>query len=169
MTSLHHRKSQATRTIAAVLCSHNQTNNSHVLLSTTLVLVKDKQGRPHKARAILDPGSQSSLISNSLSEKLQLEKSEVHINLEVNVNNVLCQIKHRCNIKVAAHHNNYEFSLSCLIIPEITGLLPNCKIDKQSLQIPSNIKLADPSFCTPSKIDIFLEALFLESALHRTD
>lgn len=142
---------------AAVLCSHNKTKNGHVLLSTALVLVKDRQSRPHKARAILDPGSQSSLISNSLSEELRLEKSEVHINLEA-VNNVSCQIKHRCNIKVAAHHNNYEFSLSFLIIPEITGLIPNCELDKQSLQIPSNIKLADPSFHTPARIDILIGA-----------
>ncbi|KMQ82615.1 hypothetical protein RF55_22363, partial [Lasius niger] len=68
------------------------------------------------------------------------------------------RIKHRCNITVAAHHNNYEFSLSCLIIPKITGLLPNCELDKQSLQISSNITLADPSFHTPARIDILIGA-----------
>ncbi|XP_071580238.1 uncharacterized protein [Temnothorax nylanderi] len=68
----------------AVLCSHNQTNNGHVILSTALILIKDKQ--------------------------------------------------------------------------EITGSLPNMRIDKQKLQIPPNIKLADPSFHIPAQIDVLLGA-----------
>jgi len=51
---------------ATVLCSHSQTNNGQVLLSTAIVLIKDRQDRMHRARAILDPGSQSSLIADSL-------------------------------------------------------------------------------------------------------
>jgi len=36
--------------------------------------------------------------------------------------------------------------MSCLIIPEITGSLPNSKINVQNFQIPATIKLANPQF-----------------------
>jgi len=42
---------------SSVLCSHNRTVDHCVLLSTAVVLIEDSQGKYHKARAILDPGS----------------------------------------------------------------------------------------------------------------
>lgn len=66
----------------SVLCSHNRAKNYQVLLSTAIILVQDKHGKKHRARAILDPGSQSSLITNKLCEELQLEKTNTNINLE---------------------------------------------------------------------------------------
>lgn len=94
----------------SVLCSHNKAKNYQVLLSTAIILVQDKHGKKHRARAILDPGSQSSLITNKLCEELQLEKTNTNINLEA-INSTSCEIKHKCEIKVAARHGNYEFCL----------------------------------------------------------
>jgi len=48
--------------------------------------------------------------------------------------------------------------LSCLIIPEITGSLPNSKINVQNLQIPETIKLADPQFYVSAKVDLLIGA-----------
>lgn len=118
------------------------------------MLAKDREGKYHKARALLDAGSQSSLITNYFCTKLQLETREVQINLEA-VNNASCQIKHKCDIRVA-QHNRQEFSLTCLVIPEITDVLLQVKFEKKDLQIPQNIKLANPSFNIPAAIDILL-------------
>lgn len=147
----------STKTNAAVLCSHNLAKNTHVLLATALVLVKDRQGKYHKARALLDAGSQSSLITNDFCTKLQVERKEVQINLEA-VNNASCQIRHKCDIRIAAHHNQHEFSLTCLVVQDITGCLPQFKFEKRKLQIPQNIRLADPSFNIPAAVDILLGA-----------
>lgn len=142
---------------SSVLCSHNRSHDYHVLLSIAIVLVQYKGGRTHKARAILDPGSQSSLITNKLCEDLQLNKVNANINLKA-INNVSCEIKHKCEVNVAACYGNYEFHLSCLVIPEITGSLPNSRVNVHDLQIPSNLKLADPQFHIPVKVDILIGA-----------
>ncbi|XP_036146036.1 uncharacterized protein LOC118646691 [Monomorium pharaonis] len=144
-------------TSPSLLCSHNRTNDYHVILSTAIVFVEDSQGKKHKARAILDPGSQSSLVTNRLCEELQLDKVKVMVNLEA-VNGASCQVQHKCKLNIAACHNKYEFQLSCLVIPEITGNLPNNKVNTQDLQIPSNIKLADPNFHVPARVDILIGA-----------
>jgi len=111
----------------------------------------------HRVRAILDPGSQSSLITDSLYKKLQLEGSEICTSLEA-VNNVSCQIKYKCKVNITAHHYDYSLAITCLVIQEITGLLPSTKIRTENLQIPSNITLADPAFYLPTRVDILLGA-----------
>jgi len=44
-----------------------------------------------------------------------------------------------------------------LVVPKITGPLPNKKVNAM-FNIPDNIKLADPLFYTPQKIDILIGA-----------
>ncbi|XP_011707948.1 PREDICTED: uncharacterized protein LOC105462796 [Wasmannia auropunctata] len=55
---------------ASVLCSHNQCNTHSVLLATASVVATDNHGKGHKARAILDPGSQSSFMTARLCREL---------------------------------------------------------------------------------------------------
>ncbi|XP_011694053.1 PREDICTED: uncharacterized protein LOC105453629 [Wasmannia auropunctata] len=142
---------------ASVLCSHNQCNAHSVLLATASVVVTDNQGRGHKARAILDPGSQSSFITARLCKELGLQTSKIHMTIEA-INGKSSQIEHRCSVRLAAQYNNFQFDIQCLVIPEITGQLPPQHIDIQGLQIPTNIRLADPSFHIPGNIDILIGA-----------
>ncbi|XP_024881163.1 uncharacterized protein LOC112460613 [Temnothorax curvispinosus] len=142
---------------SSVLCSQHRSNDYHVILSTAIVLVKDRYGKTHKARAILDPGSQSSLITNKLCDDLKLDKTEVIVNLEA-INSASCQIKSKCRVKIAACYGKHEFHLSCLVIPEITGSLPNSRINVADISIPLNIKLADPRFYIPDRVDILIGA-----------
>ncbi|KAF2891508.1 hypothetical protein ILUMI_14664 [Ignelater luminosus] len=53
--------------------------------------------------------------------------------------------------------------LKALVIPKITEKLPSCILDMREFQIPSNIKLADPTFYQPGPIDMIIGAnLFWE-------
>ncbi|XP_071578836.1 uncharacterized protein [Temnothorax nylanderi] len=83
--------------------------------------------------------------------------TEVRVNLEA-INSASCQIKHKCRVKIAACYGKHEFYLLCLVIPEITGSLPNSKINIADIPIPSNIKLADPRFYIPDRVDILIGA-----------
>lgn len=65
---------------SSVLCSKNQCNSFSVLLATAVVLVTDSKGNKQKARAILDPGSQSSLITSRLYRELRLQGSKIDMN-----------------------------------------------------------------------------------------
>lgn len=48
--------------------------------------------------------------------------------------------------------------MSCLVVSQITNELPSFRIDSKTLNIPQNIKLADPTFNIPNKIDLLLGA-----------
>ncbi|XP_018577893.1 uncharacterized protein LOC108916170 [Anoplophora glabripennis] len=48
--------------------------------------------------------------------------------------------------------------MSCLVVPQITEALPNFKVDKHNLNIPENVRLADPQFDVPGGIDMLIGA-----------
>ncbi|XP_018375244.1 PREDICTED: uncharacterized protein LOC108769012 [Trachymyrmex cornetzi] len=149
---------------ASVLCLHSQYNTHSVLLATATVVVTDNHKVDHKVRAILDPGSQSSFITTRLCREMRWPTSKIQLTIEA-INGKSSQIEHKCNVKVRALHNNFQFDMKCLVISEITGQLPTQYIDRQDLQIPTNIRLADPSFHIPSNIDVLIGADYFWSLL----
>jgi hypothetical protein len=53
-----------------------------VLLSTALTYVKNNKNNFHKCRALLDVGSQSNIIKESLAKKLNLNLSNNNISIQ---------------------------------------------------------------------------------------
>ncbi|KAJ8953097.1 hypothetical protein NQ318_013439 [Aromia moschata] len=61
-------------------------------------------------------------------------------------------------IELFSNNNAYHATISCLVLPKITEILPMTYFDKSNLKIPDNIRLADPTFNQPGNIDILLGA-----------
>ncbi|KAH1021519.1 hypothetical protein HUJ04_011024 [Dendroctonus ponderosae] len=61
--------------------SSNDCDSNHVLLSTATVFIADSSGYWHSCNALLDSGSQSNLISESLCRKLKLKQERINIPL----------------------------------------------------------------------------------------
>nr|XP_049702535.1 uncharacterized protein LOC126055847 [Helicoverpa armigera] len=132
-------------------------SSDQVLLSTALIqVVKDK--KTYTARALLDTGSQSSFITDSLKEKLGLVINPGGSVNVCGINNSNCSIKQSCNLKLKSRCNSFEIKVKCLVVPRITGILPNSLINTEYLKLPSNIVLADPNYFFPSEVDILLGA-----------
>ncbi|KAG5878877.1 hypothetical protein JTB14_027810 [Gonioctena quinquepunctata] len=73
------QSSEPERDSQTTLTAMNSKN--YVLLSTAHVKVLDIKGNTHIVRTILDSGSQSSFITRSLSEKLNLRKEETNMSV----------------------------------------------------------------------------------------
>ncbi|KAJ8957166.1 hypothetical protein NQ318_007726 [Aromia moschata] len=132
-------------------------SSAMVLLSTVSLQVFDTFGKPHTVKAILDSVSQSSYISSNLANLLQLKRTHLDFKV-VGLNLVTTKIEGRCQVKVQSHHTGFNTVISCLVIPEITGKLPEFSFDISELAIPKLIRLADPSLKICSKIDMLLGA-----------
>lgn len=140
---------------AACLTSYNSVK--HVLLSTAYIQVMDQKHNSHTVRAILDSGSQSSYITADLCDRLNLNKESIDLAI-VGINNALSKIKYKCNLQMKSQYSSYRKNIECLVVPEITGNIPNIKINVEHLNIPNDIVLADVNFYEPAKIDVLIGA-----------
>ncbi|XP_071580899.1 uncharacterized protein [Temnothorax nylanderi] len=130
---------------------------SQVLLATASVHMLNDRGEPVKCTVLLDNGSQSNFVTEKLCNTLNLAKREVSIPVS-GFNQSLTHIKHSITTTLQSRDGRFATELSFLVVPRITETLPAQTINRCDLNLPRNITLADPEFCTPSEIDALIGA-----------
>lgn len=147
--------------------THTSSNSEgEVLLSTAIVLVVDSEGNEHKARALLDSGSQSNFVCNQFVSKMKVKCSDVKLSV-VGINASVTQSNKIVNLNIKSCFSEFLVNLDFYVLDKITNNLPNFPINKEMLKLPSNINLADSDFHVPAKIDILLGGgIFYELLLH---
>ncbi|XP_050554512.1 uncharacterized protein LOC126911949 [Spodoptera frugiperda] len=129
-----------------------------VLLSTAIVEVADAHGTYHKARALLDNGSQRCFISKSLCQLLNSPLIQ-STNEVRGVGDSVVHCTQACDIVVKSCVNNsFSTRIHCFVLSRITASMPAvCKLSA-NICIPDNIQLADPQFLDYKTIDILIGA-----------
>lgn len=130
-----------------------------VLLSTAVIEIADANNKYHRARALLDSGSQHCFITDKLCKRLNLPLIQSTIRIS-GVGKTVTNSNQLCEIKFRSRSCDYKTQVRCLILPCITSILPTEHIDLNTLCLPSNItvSLADPTFNVPSDIDVLIGA-----------
>lgn len=149
----------------AVVSSANQSiiahsfdhHNNEILLSTAKVLVFDKYGKMHEARALLDCGSQSNFVRKELVQSLGLKVDHINMSI-VGISGSVSNSTLSVTIKFKSKHNEVSEKLKFIILDQITNHLPTFPINKSELKLPCNIHMADDSFDTPGPIDLLIGA-----------
>ncbi|KAJ8912987.1 hypothetical protein NQ315_000044, partial [Exocentrus adspersus] len=101
------------------------------------------------SRILLDSASQCSFTISDL----------LFINLPIlDINNAETQVMSETKIKIESIYNNFNCTISCLVLPQITQHLPQFTFDLGTINIPNNIQLADPHFNKSGEIQILLGA-----------
>ncbi|KAH1028258.1 hypothetical protein HUJ05_001633 [Dendroctonus ponderosae] len=137
--------------------SSNDCDSNHVLLSTATVFIADSSGYWHSCNALLDSGSQSNLISESLCRKLKLKQERINIPLS-GVSQVITNVTSRTRTVIRSRFKNYNTELSFLVLPVLTEKLPLMMFETSNISYPKYIDLADENFNIPKKIDLLLGA-----------
>jgi hypothetical protein len=128
-----------------------------VLLPTAVVNIKDNEGNYKEAIALLDTASQSSYISEELHKKLNIRKFEDKTVVS-GISDMSLTISGACTVDIQSSNVKFGFKASCLIVPQVTSCMPTIKLDTFKITIPSHIKLANPRYFIPSKIDLLIGA-----------
>jgi len=134
---------------------HTQGSFLRVLLSTATVHMRDKNGMSHKCRALLDSGSQPNFMSRELRERLSLPLQNADTMID-GINEAVTISQNQATATIYSRFNKYQETLTFLIVDKVTSAIPGTQIDVNGFQVPPNIKLADPTFHVPGKIDILL-------------
>ncbi|XP_011879669.1 PREDICTED: uncharacterized protein LOC105568535, partial [Vollenhovia emeryi] len=143
------------------VCTHAQAKEileaNQVLLSTALVTVKDDKDSLIEGRALLDNGSQSNFVTEEFVKKLNLKtvKEKIEIKgIDGHVSHAMKSVK----LRITSRFGTFGMELQCIVLPKITQDLPTVVVNTVSLELSRNIKLADPQFNIPGKIDLLIGA-----------
>jgi len=115
------------------------------------------QENTEAARALLDSGSQVNLITEGLVQSLSLQKQQKHINV-LGVGEACANITQKVETTIRSRLNGFKTETEFFVLPTISSKHPNKLVIKENLDIPKNIKLADPNFDKSQQIDLLLGA-----------
>ncbi|KAI5725624.1 hypothetical protein M8J77_003545 [Diaphorina citri] len=140
---------------------NNQQKSVHtILLGTAVVLIKSKHGQWIPARCVVDPGSQVSIISESLVQRLGLNRKPCSFQItgigSVGGSRTLGKIT--CHLSSSQGLNpEPTLYIEAVIMKKITSTLPN-QLSSSVLERFENICLADSTYSqrSPELVDIEL-------------
>lgn len=133
-------------------------NNAVVLLATARVMVLDKFGIPHQARALIDPSSETSLASESLAQRLQLSRKSAAVTIFGVGGRKTATSNGRVQLTINSRVGPASFSISALVLPRLTAYGGKIDTDRNSWPHLQDLELADPDFLKQDPIDLLLGA-----------
>ena len=116
--------------------------SAQVLLATATIKVTDSRGTKQPCRVLLDGSSQSSYITKSFAQRLQLKRRRNEIPI-TGINNTCSAATHSMDVKFSSKDSMYSSVVTCFILPNLTGNMPSSVIDITTLKLPKGITLAD--------------------------
>ncbi|XP_048481700.1 uncharacterized protein LOC119691997 [Plutella xylostella] len=128
-----------------------------VLLTTVKIMVKNTDGNYIVLRALLDQGSQVSLITENAAQRLRLARQKGNAVVS-GVGSAMGSSKGLLTLECKSIHSDYTFITKVLIMNKLINNLPNTKLTTSNWTHLDNIKLADPDYFTPGPIDLLLGA-----------
>lgn len=127
--------------------------NKEVILGTAFVNIICR-GDVFKVRALIDPASQSTIISEKLQRVLNLPVRSV--NAEISGVNGPGPSKKECLFILGSPlDRHFKLQVEGLVLPELAIKLPNHTVDVAPSAL-SGIELADPNFSKSSPVDIII-------------
>ncbi|KAB0790520.1 hypothetical protein PPYR_15082, partial [Photinus pyralis] len=133
-------------------------SSGEVLLSTAVIEIVNKTGRPENCRVLLDSAAQSNFITESLARKLQLKLEDVKVPIVGIGGKCAAQVKKQVTGTIKSRTTAFTATLEFLVMPVIIERLPSACLPTDLIAEPPNITLADPRFNEAAPIDALLGA-----------
>lgn len=129
----------------------------NVLLATAVIYVHASDGQKFVAKALVDPGSQNTIVSTSLVKTLKYLHRKINT-LVVGIGDIEVPNKDTAvMLKFSSHlDSTFETEISSIIMDKITGDLPLIPIHREEWPHLKGIQFADPHFDHPSPIEVLL-------------
>ncbi|XP_011859829.1 PREDICTED: uncharacterized protein LOC105557255 [Vollenhovia emeryi] len=125
------------------------------LLASAVVYIRDRERNPIKCRALLDTCATANLISESILKRLNIHVSKGALSVGM-INDVNTESRGIVRVTMQSMHDNYRRDLTCLVIPVIADLIPSEVFPRETIELPSNVRLADPNFHLPRAVDLLI-------------
>lgn len=163
---LHFQKRSEEKTnpspISTTTVAHS-TNSSkkfrQILLATAIIKVRARNGQLIQLRALLDQGSQATLITESAVQRLNLTRTSIRASINGVGNAKTNQSTSSVSLTIrSCHDETFEFHTDAFVLSKLTNNLPSYSFDSTDWKHIHQLTLADPHFSEPKHIDLLLGA-----------
>nr|XP_033191534.1 uncharacterized protein LOC117157550 [Bombus vancouverensis nearcticus] len=127
------------------------------LVITAQINILNDKHQPIRCRALLDTGSSMNFITEELAKSLKIRQNKCSVPIGA-LDTLTTTSKRHITATITSTDGTYTRTLTFLIIPTISTSIPSEPIDRSTLEIPKNLKLADPRFHLPAPIDVLLSS-----------
>ncbi|XP_076659820.1 uncharacterized protein LOC143363084 [Halictus rubicundus] len=128
-----------------------------VLLATAMVQVADKFGRRHVVRALIDQGSEVSMMTEALAQRLQLPRTTSLVDIFGVGGQQLARARGRINLDISSSRGD-TIKVSAILLPKLTGYVHSSLAQPRSWKHLQGLELADPLPAKASPIEVLLGA-----------
>ena len=130
-----------------------------VLLATAMVRVSQPNGGSKLVRALIDQGSEVSIVTEALAQQLRLQRRPANISLVGVGNQPPERVKGKVQIAFTAHYQlTGQHVIDALVLPRITSYQPRIESRVTTWEHIKDLTLADPHFDAAGSIDLLLGA-----------
>lgn len=135
---------------------HKLATKQKKLLATAIVKVKDRYGMSHLLRALIDQGSEGTVITERAAQILSLPYKKEHIPLTGLDDRPLGKVTKSIRIQVqSVIEESFVMSMDALVMRSVSSANPEFDSKKKWNHL-NNIPLADPDFLSAKQVDILL-------------
>nr|XP_041631965.1 uncharacterized protein LOC121502439 [Drosophila kikkawai]XP_041631966.1 uncharacterized protein LOC121502439 [Drosophila kikkawai] len=128
------------------------------LLATALIEVKSGNGGFKKLRALIDSGSQSTIISEEASQILKLPRIKKYTEISGVSTSKTCISRHRVKLQIKTQkRDKNNLTVDAIILPKLMKALPGQMINVDTAKW-DKYRLADPEFNKPGRVDLIIGA-----------
>ncbi|XP_071650021.1 uncharacterized protein [Temnothorax longispinosus] len=142
-----------------------------ILLATARVIVADRHGKPHEVRALIDQGSEVSIVSESLVQRLHLPRSRTRVSIFGIGGSQSGSTRGKVSMSLTSRTTGATLTAVAFVLPRPSlyqGSAITCSTTWPHLQ---GLPLADPLFAANDPVELLLGAevcsTILEDGLRR--
>ncbi|XP_011859171.1 PREDICTED: uncharacterized protein LOC105556686, partial [Vollenhovia emeryi] len=144
-----------------------------VLLATARVLAADRNGLPHAVRVLIDQGSEVSIVSEALAQRLRLPRSRTSLSILGIGESKSGTARGKVSLRLTAQTTGVNLVVEAYVLPRLTlyqGPAVSHEVDWPHIR---ELPLADPQFASRDPVEILLGAevcaTIFESGLRKGD
>lgn len=135
--------------------THLTTQGQNALLATALVNIDTGKGL-QLVRALIDPCSQESFISEATAHKLQIRRKPIEGHV-TGVDQMSASIKFATNLEITSRVDaNFKTTCTAYVVKQVTDILPTQRVNRDQWPHLRHLTLADPTYHKPGSIDMLL-------------
>ncbi|XP_071575454.1 uncharacterized protein [Temnothorax nylanderi] len=127
-----------------------------VLLATARVRLADRFGTLHRARALVDQGSESFIVTERLAQKLKLPRFHASVSIFGVGGQKTAVAKGRVSLTLSPRTDGPAMSVSALVLPRLTIYAGGVEAGADAWPHLRGLELADADFSASDSVDILL-------------